>query len=84
MGQFFVGFLQSNMSEFFVKIWAILHVTRKSDISGQIGEPARARYISYVRFGIWDISHTPYRRVALTSFFSCLRDWITRLRKASA
>ena len=23
------------MSEFFVKIWEILHVTRKSDISGQ-------------------------------------------------
>lgn len=80
MGQFFVGFLQSDMSEFIVKIWAILHVTRKSDISGkigggrktdisvQIGELARARYIPYVQFGIWDRSHTPIGVSTLQSF----------------
>ena len=71
MGQFIVGFLQSDMSEFIVKSWEVRDVTRKTDISGkigggrktdisvQIGELARARYIPYVQFGIWDISYTP-------------------------
>ena len=47
------------MSEFIVKSWEVRDVTRKTDISVQIGGAARARYIPYVRFGIWDTSHTP-------------------------